>query len=143
MGISCRSQSRGSSGFRNSFCLDPREPRTVNVGTLGICCPLRRWVAVSGNALQMGRGLGTAETNLVAAFSWQSSHGRVLMARAPSGDGGRLAAKPQTGCGLGTAETYVSRCSVLMAGFSWRRWVQFQAIIAFLNCLKGGHSFRS
>ena len=24
---------------------------------------------------QMGRGLGTAETNLVAAFSWQGSHG--------------------------------------------------------------------
>ena len=28
----------------------------------------------------MGRGLGTAETNLVAGFSWQGSHGRVLMA---------------------------------------------------------------
>ena len=30
---------------------------------------------------QMGRGLGTAETNLVAGFSWQGSHGRVLMAQ--------------------------------------------------------------
>ena len=28
----------------------------------------------------MGRGLGTAETNLVAGFSWQGSHGRVPMA---------------------------------------------------------------
>ena len=62
----------------------------------------------------MGRGLGTAETNLVAGFSWQSSHGRVLMAIAPSGEGGRLAAKPQTGRGLGTAETN------LVAAFSWQ-----------------------
>ena len=30
---------------------------------------------------QMGRGLGTAETNLVAGFSWQGSHGKVLMAQ--------------------------------------------------------------
>ena len=30
---------------------------------------------------QMGRGLGTAEANLVAGFSWQGSHSRVLMAQ--------------------------------------------------------------
>ena len=61
---------------------------------------------------------------------------------APSGEGGRLAAKPQMGRGLGTAETN------LVAAFSWQGshgpgGGQFQAIIAFLNCLKGGHSFRS
>ena len=62
------------------------------------------------------------------------------MARAPSGEGGRLAAKPQTGRGLGTAETN------LVAAFSWQGshgpgGVQFQTIIAVLNCLKGGSFF--
>ena len=39
---------------------------------------------------------------LIAGFSWQGSHGKSPL----SGDGGgRLAAKPQTGRGLGTAET--------------------------------------
>jgi len=56
----------------------------------------------------------------------------------------RLAAKPQMGRGLGTAETK-SRCRVLMAGFSWQGshgpgGLQFQSIIAiFFKCLKGGH----
>ena len=61
---------------------------------------------------------------------------------APSGEGGRLAAKPQTGRGLGTAETN------LVAAFSWQGShgpggmqcnVQLRSLIAFFNCLKGGH----
>ena len=50
----------------------------------------------------------------VTSENVQGSHGRVLMARAPSGEGGRLAAKPQMGRGLGTAETN------LVAALSWQ-----------------------
>ena len=69
----------------------------------------------------------------VTSENVQGSHGRVLMARAPSGEGGRLAAKPQMGRGLGTAETNLGQGSHGPGG------MQFQAIIALLNCLKGGH----
>ncbi len=64
------------------------------------------------------------------------------MARAPSGEGGRLAAKPQMGRGLGTAETN------LVAGFSWQGShgpggmqcnVQLRSLIALFKFLKGGH----
>ena len=64
---------------------------------------------------QMGRGLGTAETNLVAGFSWQGSHGKSPLRR-----GGAVSGKAPDG-----ARTWdrgnKSRCSVLMAGFSWPR----------------------
>ena len=69
------------------------------------------WVCVES---PLRRGGATSHKRECAGFSWQGSHGRVLMARAPSGEGGRLAAKPQMGRGLGTAETN------LVAGFSWQ-----------------------
>ena len=66
------------------------------------------WVCVES---PLRRGGATSHKRECAGFSWQGSHGRVLMARAPSGEGGRLAAKPQMGRGLGTAETNLGQGS--------------------------------
>ena len=65
--------------------------------------------------------------------------------RAPSGEGGRqvtsenvrLAAKPQMGRGLGTAETNLGQGSHGPGGMQCN--VQLRSLIAFFNCLKGGH----
>ena len=73
----------------------------------------------------------------VTSENVQGSHGRVLMARAPSGEGGRLAAKPQMGRGLGTAETNLGQGSHGPGGMQCN--VQLRSLIAFFNCLKGGH----
>ena len=59
------------------------------------------------------------------------------MARAPSGEGGRLAAKPQMGRGLGTAETNLGQGSHGPGGMQCN--VQLRSLIAFFNCLKGAH----
>ena len=54
---------------------------------------------------------------------------------APSGEGGRLAAKPQMGRGLGTAETNLGQGSHGPGGMQCN--VQLRSLIAFFNCLKG------
>ena len=92
------------------------------------------WVCVKG---PLRRGGATSHKRECAGFSWQGSHGRVLMARAPSGEGGRLAAKPQMGRGLGTAETNLGQGSHGPGGMQCN--VQLRSLIAFFNCLKGGH----
>ena len=96
----------------------------MNVGTLGMCL-----------GPTPARG-ATSHKRECAGFSWQGSHGRVLMARAPSGEGGRLAAKPQMGRGLGTAETNLGQGSHGPGGMQCN--VQLRSLIAFFNCLKGG-----
>ena len=72
----------------------------------------------------MGRGLGTAETNLVAGFSWQCSHSKSPLRR-----GGAVSGKAPDGA-LTWDRGNKSRYSVLMAGFSWPRGDAMQCAIA-------------
>ena len=68
---------------------------------------------------QMGRGLGTAETNLVAGFSWQGSHGKSPLRR-----GGAVSGKAPDG-----ARTW-DRGNKSRAGFSLPRGDAMQCAIA-------------
>ena len=91
----------------------------MNVGTLGICCPLRRGGRLAAKppdgARTWDRGNKSRCSVLMAGFSWQGPHGKSPLRR-----GGAVSGKAPDG-----ARTWdrgnKSRCSVLMTWFSWPR----------------------